>query len=162
MKRNISRVKAMIKLYQNDLLKTGDNLDTFDLLLEEVEKEDLSNYLASNDSDSDELDNDNLTNEYEYDKLFSDKIYIGVLENQNKIDHTIARYLDNYPLDRVSYVDRALLRIGTYELMFTNTPTPIIINEIVNLSKEYSEIDKFYTSKFNNGVLDKIAKGIRK
>ena len=32
----------------------------------------------------------------------------------------------------------------------------------VNLSKEYSEIDKFYTSKFNNGVLDKIAKGIRK
>ena len=69
MKRNISRVKAMIKLYQNDLLKTGDNLDTFDLLLEEVEKEDLSNDLASNDSDSDELDNDNLTNEYEYDKF---------------------------------------------------------------------------------------------
>ncbi len=148
MKRNISRVKAMIKLYQNDLLKTNDNLDTFDTLLEEVEKNDTSENLEEN--------------ELVYDKMFSDKLYLGVLENQNKIDHMIARYLDNYPLDRVSYVDRALLRIGTYEIMFTDTPTPIIINEIVNLSKEYSEVDKFYTSKFNNGVLDKIAKGIRK
>jgi len=148
MKRNISRVKAMIKLYQNDLLKTNDNLDTFDTLLEEVEKIDSSEILEEN--------------ELVYDKMFSDKLYLGVLENQNKIDHMIARYLDNYPLDRVSYVDRALLRIGTYEIMFTDTPTPIIINEIVNLSKEYSEVDKFYTSKFNNGVLDKIAKGIRK
>lgn len=152
MKRNISRVKAMIKLYQNDLLKSSDNLDTFDLLLEEVEKE----YAIEESEDLDEFD------EIEYDKLFSDKLFIGVLENQNKIDHTIAKYLDNYPLDRVSYVDRALLRIGTYELMFTDTPAAIIINEIVNLSKDYSEIDKFYTSKFNNGVLDKIAKGIRK
>ena len=154
MKRYLSRIKAMIRLYQNDLLKSNDQYDSFDNLLDELNKEINEEKFYNNDkSDS--------TN-YQYDKIFAEKLYIGVLENQLKIDHTIARYLDNYPLDRLSYVDRALLRIGTYELMFTETPHPIIINEIVNLSKDYSEIDKFYTSKFNNGVLDKISKGLKK
>lgn len=139
MKRTISRIKAMTRLYQCDLLKNQDNLDTFDTLLQECD---------------DEL--------IVYDKPFSDILYLGVLQNQAKIDHKIALCLDNYPLDRLSFVDRALLRIGTYELMFTNTPTSIIINEIINISKDYTEVDRFYTSKFNNGVLDKIAKDVRK
>ena len=66
--------------------------------------------------------------------------------------------LENYPLDRLSYVDRTLIRIGVYEMMFTKTPHKVIINEIVNLSKEYSQTDDFLSSKFNNSVLDKISK----
>ena len=89
------------------------------------------------------------------------ELYEGVKNNLSKIDKAIAISLDNYPLDRVSYVDRALLRIGTYELIYTDTPTPIIINEIVNLSKDYSEVNKLSSSKFNNGVLDKISKTYR-
>lgn len=135
MKRNISRIKAMIKLYEYDLLKTEDNLDNFDKLLEEVTFENI-----------------------EYDKDFSEFLYNGVINNLSKIDKTLAICLDNYSLDRVSYVDRALLRIGAFELMYTSIPSAIIINEIINLSKDYSEIYNFNTSKFNNGVLDKLSK----
>lgn len=138
MKRNMSRIKAMVKLYEYDLLKTNDNLDIFDeLICEENGK-------------------------FEYDAKFYQEILDGVLNNINAIDKNIAIALDNYAISRLSYVDRSLLRIGTYELMYTNTPTQIIINELVNLSKEYSEIDKQRSSKFNNGVLDKISKFVRK
>lgn len=143
MKRTISRIKAMVRLYQFDLLKSNDNLDTFDDLLNEVSEESGEELMV-------------------YDRPFSDIIYLGVIDNLSKIDRNIAINLDNYPLDRLSFVDRALLRIGTYELMYTYTPTPVIINEIINLSKQYSEVDKFYSSKFNNGVLDKISKIVRK
>lgn len=143
MKRTISRIKAMVRLYQFDLLKSNDNLDTFDDLLNEVNEESGEELMV-------------------YDRPFSDIIYLGVIDNLSKIDRNIAINLDNYPLDRLSFVDRALLRIGTYELMYTYTPTPVIINEIINLSKQYSEVDKFYSSKFNNGVLDKISKIVRK
>ncbi len=138
MRRNISRLKAMIRLYETDLLKTDENIDIFDELLKE--------YSDTN---------------IDYDKKFSDELYEGVKNNLSKIDKAIAISLDNYPLDRVSYVDRALLRIGTYELIYTDTPTPIIINEIINLSKDYSEVNKLSSSKFNNGVLDKISKTYR-
>ncbi len=139
-RRTVSRIKAMIKLYQCDLLKESDNIDTFDDLLRELDTEEM----------------------VVYDKPFSDILYLGVLQNQAKIDFKIALYLEKYPLDRLSFVDRALLRIGTYELMFTDTPVEIIINEIINISKDYSEVDGFYSSKFNNGVLDRIAKDVRK
>ena len=46
--------------------------------------------------------------------------------------------------------------------MFTDTPKAIIINEIVNLSKEYSQTDNFESSKFNNSVLDSISKRLNK
>lgn len=138
MRRNISRLKAMVRLYEQDLLKTEENIDTFDALLKEDTEEEIL-----------------------YDKKFSDSLYNGVMDNLSKIDRTIAICLDNYPLDRVGFVDRALLRIGTYELMFTQTPTPIIINEIINLSKDYSEVKGYISSKFNNGVLDKVAKTVR-
>ena len=163
MKRTLSRIKAMIRLYQFDLLKSNDNLDTFDELLGEYQQDQSIDDENSN-VKLDKIDVNNIGDDEEiiYDKKFSDIIYLGVLQNQPKIDRQIAINLDNYPLDRLSYVDRALLRIGTYELMFTDTPTPIIINEIVNLSKQYSEIDKIKSSKFNNAVLDKISKEVRK
>lgn len=145
-KRNVSRIKAMIRLYQYDLLNSKENIDTFDELINEFNES-----IENNSVDS-----------ITYDKTFEEEIYNKTLENLSKIDRQIAISLENYPLDRVSYVDRALLRVGTYEIMFTDTPTPIIINEIINLSKDYSEVDKVYSSKFNNGVLDRIARNVRK
>ncbi len=139
MKRSISRVKALFMLYQYDLCDKDVNLDSFENLLEE--------------SSDDEVD-------ISYDKKFAEKIYNGVINNISNIDKIIAINLDNYPLDRLSYVDRNILRIGTYELLYTDTPKAIIINEIIELSKEYSEIKDFLSSKFNNSVIDKIAKFI--
>ncbi|MFA6842911.1 MAG: transcription antitermination factor NusB [Bacilli bacterium] len=93
----------------------------------------------------------------EYDKEFLKEIYDGVLANQSDIDYYLSICLKNYTLDRISYIDRALLRIGSYELIYTTTPKNIVINEIVDISKEYSEIDDYKTSKFNNAVLQSIA-----
>lgn len=95
-----------------------------------------------------------------FDEDFLSVLVNGVLDHQKEIDHIISRYLNNYTLDRLSYLDRNLIRIGTYELKYTNTPTSIVINEIVEISKEYSEIEGFSTSKFNNSILDRIAKGL--
>ena len=133
MKRSISRVKALFMLYQYDLCDKNVNIDSFDELL----------------SESSENNN--------YDKDFVLKLYNGVIDNINTIDKVIAINLDNYPLDRLSYIDRNILRIGTFELLYTDTPKAIIINEMIELSKSYSETDDYKTSKFNNSVMDKIA-----
>lgn len=140
MKRSLSRVKALFMLYQYDLCNKDVNLDSFDNLLDEAK-----------------LDGADIR----YDEEFSLELYNGVIDHIDTIDRIIAINLENYPLDRLSFVDRNILRIGTYELMYTNTPKQIIINEIIELSKEYSEIKDFLSSKFNNSVIDKIANFIK-
>ena len=139
MRRTISRVKVLSELYQYDLLNQQINIDNFDELLKEVDGEQI-----------------------EYDETFAETLFNGVISNLGAIDRMIALCLENYPLDRLSYVDRSLLRIGTYEMMYTKTPHQIIINEIINLSKEYSQDDTKKTAKFNNAVLDSISKRINK
>ena len=99
--------------------------------------------------------------EANYDNDFVDKIINGVISFQKDIDYLISINLQNYTIDRLSFVDRALLRIGVYELLKTPTPINIIINEIVDISKVYSETDEYQSSKFNNSLLDRIAKGVR-
>ena len=61
----------------------------------------------------------------------------------------------------MNIVDKNLIRIGVYELKYIKTPEPIIINEIVEISKEYSEVDNYESAKFNNSLLDSIAKGLK-
>ncbi|MDY0064003.1 MAG: transcription antitermination factor NusB [Bacilli bacterium] len=132
MKRTITRVMAMMVLYHIEIMGSS-NMDE----IKAIAEKDLS-----------------------FDEDFLSVLVNGVLDHQKEIDHIISRYLNNYTLDRLSYLDRNLIRIGTYELKYTNTPTSIVINEIVEISKEYSEIEGFSTSKFNNSILDRIAKGL--
>lgn len=146
MKRNISRIKALFNLYENELVKNTTTDERFAELLLEASEE------ANGESKE----------EFEYDLKFSDDLYNGVLDNLAKIDRMIAICLEKYPIERLSYIDRNLIRIGTYELMFTDTPKAIVINEIVNLSKIYSQVDNFESSKFNNSVLDAISKRLNK
>ena len=141
MKRNISRLKALVSLYEFDLTGSRNFDEHFDDLLTEIEDEEVN---------------------VEYDKKFALELFDGVLNNLQKIDRTIAICLEKYPLERLSYVDRNLIRIGTYELMFTGTHKAIIINEIVELTKEYSQTENFSSSKFNNALLDSIAKRLGK
>lgn len=141
MKRNISRLKALVSLYEFDLVGNRTFDEHFDDLLTEIEDEDVN---------------------IKYDSQFALEIFEGVLNNLQKIDRTIAICLEKYPLERLSYVDRNLIRIGTYELMFTDTHKAIIINEIVELTKEYSQTENFASAKFNNSLLDNIAKRLGK
>ena len=125
---------------------TEETTDTVDETVEETTTEEVEEF--------DEVDEE----EVEYDVNYLKQIVNGVVDNQSQIDFMISMNLKNYTLDRLSVVDRSLLEIGTYELLFTSTPTNIVINEIVEISKEYSEVDDYKTSKFNNAVLDSIAK----
>lgn len=135
MKRTISRIIAMEIIYNYNINKQLDYLGIMDII--------------------------NNENNEEYDENYLKKLVTGVVDNQKELDFNISLNLKNYTLDRLSIVDRSLLEIGTYELLYTDTPKEIIINEIVEISKEYSEIDDYKTSKFNNAVLDSIAKSER-
>lgn len=77
----------------------------------------------------------------------------GVLNNINDIDNNISKYLENWTIDRLGLTDQAIIRISVYELLYTNTPNLVCINEAIELSKKYSD-EK--VSKMINGVLDKI------
>lgn len=82
------------------------------------------------------------------------------IQNINKkqidIDIIINRNLDNYTLSRINYVDKAIIRLATYELMQKQIAYNILINEALELTKEYSNLDDGLQVKFNNKLLDKI------
>ena len=82
----------------------------------------------------------------------------GVIKNKDEIDDIIKNHLIDWDFDRLDKVDKQILRVGVYELKFTDTPYQIIINESVKIAKNFSE-DK--AKSFINGILDKIAKEIR-
>ena len=74
-----------------------------------------------------------------------------ILAKKEQIDEIISNNLKGWKLERLSKMDRQILRISTYEILFTDIPYKVSINEAVELSKKYSEKDDSY--KFINGVL---------
>ena len=84
---------------------------------------------------------------------FLKELVEGVLNNINDIDNNISKYLENWTIDRLGLTDQAIIRISVYELLYTNTPNLVCINEAIELSKKYSD-EK--VSKMINGVLDRI------
>lgn len=76
-----------------------------------------------------------------------------IKENQQEIDNIANTYMKNWSIDRLSKVDKAILSLGIYELLKTDTPSIVAINEAVELAKKYSD-EKVV--KMINGVLDKI------
>ncbi len=89
----------------------------------------------------------------EVENEFVNELIFNVMENQNKINKTANKYLVDWNINRLSKVDKAILSIGIYELMYTKTPSVVAINEAVELSKKYSD-EK--VTKMLNAVLDKI------
>ena len=85
-------------------------------------------------------------------EFVKDTVY-GVITYQNEIDKLINKYLNNWTIDRLGYTDQAILRLATYELMYTDTPSVVAINEAILLSKLYSDDD---VRKMINATLDKI------
>jgi N utilization substance protein B len=76
------------------------------------------------------------------------------------IDTIIEEALTNYRLIRISMVDRAILRLATFEMKYEELPKEIAINEALELTKVFSNLDDNKQVKFNNKVLDTIAKAI--
>lgn len=87
-------------------------------------------------------------------KRFSSFLVMATLQNLNIIDDLIKKYLKNWTIERLSAIDRNLLRLSTAEFICCpETPVSVIINEAIEIAKEYSTKD---SGRFVNGLLDKI------
>lgn len=74
-----------------------------------------------------------------------------IIDKLEEIDNVISNNLKDWKLERLSKMDRQILRISAYEILYSDIPYKVSINEAVELSKKYSEKDESY--KFINGVL---------
>ena len=99
--------------------------------------------------DIEELIKENL----EIDNEFVKDIVYGVITYQNDIDKVANKYLNNWTIDRLGSTDIAILRMGIYELLYTDTPCIVSINEAIELAKLYSDES---VVKMINAVLDKV------
>ena len=84
---------------------------------------------------------------------FVDDLVYNIIKNQKEINKMANKYLVDWNLNRLSKVDKAIFSIGIYELIYTDTPSVVAINEAVELSKKYSD-EK--VTKMLNATLDKI------
>ncbi len=120
------RKKCMTILYQIDIYSTNGIKYDIDEIINEVSK---------------------IENE------FIKEIVYGVITYKNDIDTIANKYLENWNIDRLGNTDKAILRMGIFELLYTETPDIVAINEAIELAKIYSDDA---VRKMINGVLDKI------
>ena len=78
----------------------------------------------------------------------------GIIANKYILEELANKYLkDKWSIDRLSIPDQGILLLGIYELLYTDTPNKVVIDEAINLSKLYSDDDM---PKLINGVLDSV------
>jgi N utilization substance protein B len=76
----------------------------------------------------------------------------GVRRNQQELDDLLGKTADNWSLGRMAATDRNVLRLGAFEILFTETPRRVAINEAVELAKRFGSAN---SAPFVNGILDK-------
>ncbi len=126
MNRSELRKKIMTILYQINIYQTGKIAYSIDDVIKEVMV----------------IDNE----------FVKDTVY-GILTYQVDIDEVADQYLNDWTISRLGNTDRAILRMGIYELLYTDSPEVVAINEAVELAKVYSDDS---VRKMINGVLDKV------
>ncbi|WP_379966448.1 transcription antitermination factor NusB [Ectobacillus sp. sgz5001026] len=130
MKRRTSREKAMQALYQIDIAGEIDPKIALHNTLEEGEE----------------------NNE------FLQQLVLGVSENKEEIDSVIAKNLENWTLERIGTVDRNILRLAVFELMYMQEiPENVTINEAIEIAKIFGDEE---SRRFINGVLSKVKESI--
>ena len=91
-------------------------------------------------------------------KDFTVKLVNGVINNMDKVDKIISEYAPDWPIDQITNVDRNILRLGLYELIFAKeVPPKVAINEAIELAKSYGGHS---SGKFINGVLGTVFKNM--
>lgn len=122
MKRRTAREKAVQCLFQIDMADVPLK-DALDLVMEDSDEDtDFLRYLVD-----------------------------GVLNNLNEIDNEIKKYLRGWQLERIANVDRAILRLAFYEIMYeANTPDKVVLNEAIEIAKLFSDEQSY---RYINGVL---------
>jgi len=89
-------------------------------------------------------------------RLFAEDLVRGVRQNLTAIDNRLDPYLENWPMHRMGSIERNVLRLAFYEMLFTpEVPRPVVLNEAIDLAKYFSNAD---AGRFVNGILDKLNK----
>ena len=127
-KRSVLREKIMVILYQLDIAQT----QKMDIDIDKVIKENTP------------VDNE-----------FVKQIVYGVVTYKDIIDKKANKYMNEWSIDRIDKTGAAIMRMGIYELMYTDTPDVVVINEAIELAKKYSDDS---VRKIINAVLDKLLK----
>lgn len=133
--RTITREKSMTVLYQILLYKKNKINYTIDGVINEM------------------MESIEIEERKKIDIEFLSELVNGVIDNLVYIDDNISKYLENWSIERLGLTDQAIIRIATYELIYTSTPNLVCINEAIELAKKYSD-EKVV--KMINGVLDKV------
>ena len=85
---------------------------------------------------------------------FLKRLVLGVLKHREELDRLIERYSENWRLDRIDVIDRNILRMALFELLYCeDIPPKVTINEAIDLGKRYGSED---SGSFINGILDRI------
>lgn len=88
-------------------------------------------------------------------QAFANKLFEGAAKHADELDALIVEHAQNWRLERMAIIDRAVLRLGIYELRLRETPTKVVLNEAVELAKKFSSED---AGAFVNGILDAVNK----
>ena len=127
-KRRSSRELALKFLYQFEL--NGGDLD-----------EQIKLFLERNSSQEDVAN-------------FMKELVVSLIDKMEEIDEIIQKFSDHWILDRMTVIDRNILRMGACELLFNfSTPPKVVINEAIDIAKKYGNED---SPEFINGILDKV------
>jgi N utilization substance protein B len=91
-------------------------------------------------------------------RVFANRLFEGAVKETPAIDGLIVKQAENWRLERLAVIDRAILRLAIYELRTTETPPKVILNEAVNLAKKFSSEE---AGSFVNGILDAVHKSLK-
>ena len=84
---------------------------------------------------------------------FLDQLVTGVVEHIEQLDRRISEHAEHWRIERMPTVDRNILRLAVYEMMHSDTPAPVVIDEALELARRYSNEESV---QFVNGVLDAV------
>ena len=93
-------------------------------------------------------------------RQFTEKLVRGVLGHLDEIDAKLKSYTQNWPLHRMGSVERNVLRLAFYEMIYcADVPPAVVLNEAIDLAKYFSNAD---AGRFVNGVLDRLNKELKR
>jgi len=91
-------------------------------------------------------------------RVFANRLFEGAVKETPAIDELIVKQAENWRLERLAVIDRAILRLAIYELRTTDTPPKVVLNEAVELAKKFSSEE---AGSFVNGILDAVHKSLK-
>ena len=112
----------------------------------------LFNGVEQTELDAELFDTEKLTDE---DKTYLFGVYHGVVEQKEALKNVIAEYARGYSADRIFKVDFAILLVAVYELLHTDTPAPVVINEAADLAKKFSA-EKSVSLQVESAIVEKM------